>query len=85
MIAAAQDDKRHWIETGRLYQRLALTLTASGLKVAFLSQPAEVPALRSQFQSYLGLGTALPQLLLRFGYADPLPQSLRRPLNEVMA
>lgn len=85
VIAAAQDDKRHWIETGRLYQRLALTLTASGLKVAFLNQPVEVPALRSQFQSHLGLGTALPQLLLRFGYADPLPHSLRRPLEEVMA
>ena len=84
VIAAAQDDKRHWIETGRLYERLALTLTASGLAVAFLNQPAEVPELRSQFQGYLGLGTAQPQLLLRFGYADPLPHSLRRPLEEAL-
>jgi len=60
MIASAQDDKRHWIETGRLYERLALTLTASGLKMAFLNQPAEVAGLRSQFQSYLNLGTAQP-------------------------
>ena len=68
-----------------MYERLALTLTALGIQVAFLNQPAEVPALRSQFQNYLHLGTAQPQLLLRFGYADPLPHSLRRPLDEVLA
>ena len=85
VLAAASDDKPHWIETGRLYERLALTLTASGIQMAFLNQPAEVPALRSQFQSYLDLGTALPQLLLRFGYAPALPHSLRRPVEQVLA
>ena len=84
VIAAASDDKRHWVETGRLYERLALTLTDSGVQVAFLNQPAEVPGLRSQFQGYLGLGTALPQLLLRFGFADVLPHSLRRPVEAVL-
>ena len=84
VIAAASDDKRHWVETGRLYERLALTLTASGIQVAFLNQPNEVPGLRSQFQSYLGLGAAQPQLLLRFGYADALPHSLRRPVEQVL-
>ena len=84
VIAAAQNDKRHWIETGRLYQRLALTMTALNVKTAFLNQPVEVPALRSQFQSYLHLGTALPQLLLRFGYAAPMPRSLRRPVEQVL-
>ena len=84
VISAASDDKRHWVETGRLYERVALTLTASGVQVAFLNQPAEVPMLRSQFGSSLGLGTALPQLVLRFGYADPLPHSLRRPLEDVL-
>jgi len=84
VIASASDDKRHWVETGRLYERLALTLTALGIQVAFLNQPAEVTGLRSQFQSYLGLGTAQPQLLLRFGFADALPHSLRRPVEQVL-
>lgn len=84
IIAATSDDKPHWIETGRLYERLALTLTAQGIQTAFLNQPAEVPALRSQLQSYLQLGTALPQLVMRFGYAPPLPHSLRRPLEDVL-
>jgi len=84
VISAAQDDKQHWIETGRLYERLVLTTTAAGLQTAFLNQPAEVPELRSQFQSYLRLGTALPQLVLRFGHGLALPHSLRRPLDDVL-
>ena len=84
VISAAADDKRHWIETGRLYERLVLTMTAAGIQMAFLNQPAEVPELRSQFQSYLQIGTALPQLLLRFGYGSALPHSLRRPIDDVM-
>jgi hypothetical protein len=85
VIAAAHDDKRHWIETGRLYERLALTLTSCGVKMAFLNQPLEVTALRSQLQTYLNLGAAQPQLLLRFGYADAMPRSLRRPVEHVIA
>jgi len=85
VIASAADDTRHWVETGRLYERLALTLTASGVQSAFLNQPAEVPGLRSQFRDHLGLGRAQPQLLLRYGYAAPLPRSLRRPVEEVLA
>ena len=84
VISAAQDDKQHWIETGRLYERLALTMTAADIQVAFLNQPAEVPELRSQLQSYLQLGTALPQLVLRFGHGPALPHSLRRPVSDVL-
>lgn len=39
VIAAAQDDTRHWIETGRLYERLALTLTAR-LSASAAREPA---------------------------------------------
>ena len=63
---------------------IKLQTTALGIQVAFLNQPAEVPELRSQFQSSLGLGSALPQLLLRFGCAPALPHSLRRPVEEVI-
>ncbi len=84
VINAEEDDKRHWIATGRLYERLALTLTELNIKTAFVNQPVEVTELRSQLQSYLNIGTSLPQLILRFGHAAPMPQSLRRPLEEVI-
>ena len=85
VITAEKDDKRHWIETGRLYERLALILTELNIKTAFVNQPVEVTELRSQLQSYLQIGTSLPQLILRFGYAAPMPQSLRRPIKDMIA
>lgn len=84
VIASEQDDQRHWIDTGRLYERLALTMTNCGLKVAFLNQPIEIGPLRAQLQSHLNLGSAHPQLLLRYGYASEMPRSLRRPVEEVL-
>lgn len=84
LLASAQDDKRSWVDAGRAVERFALTATSLGIKMAFMNQPPEVPDLRRQLQSYLGLGTAFPQLLVRFGYAKPMPRSLRRPLEEVL-
>jgi hypothetical protein len=49
-----------------------------------LNQPIEVPDVRGQFQRAIGLGNALPQLLVRFGYANPMPRSLRRPIEQVL-
>lgn len=85
VIAANTDDKAAWVRTGQVYERLALQLTALDLKSALLNQPLEVATLRSQFQNALGLGSALPQLLVRFGSsAATLPRSLRRPVEDVL-
>jgi hypothetical protein len=32
----------------------------------------------------MGLGSSLPQLLVRFGHADLMPLSLRRPVEQVL-
>ncbi len=84
VIASESEDKSAWVRTGQVYERLALTMTSLNIKSAFLNQPIEVANLRSEFQSVLGLGASLPQLLVRFGYADALPPSLRRPLEDVL-
>ena len=84
VIASTTDDKTTWVRTGQVYERLALTMTSLDIKSAFLNQPIEVAELRSQFQSVIGLGAALPQLLVRFGYADEMPRSLRRPVEQVL-
>jgi hypothetical protein len=59
-------------------------MTSLNIKSAFLNQPIEVADLRSQFQSAMGMGESLPQLLVRFGYADPMLRSLRCPIEEVI-
>ena len=84
VIASGSDDKSMWVRTGQAYERLALTMTSLAIKSAFLNQSIEVAELRSQFQSAMGLGTSLPQLLMRFGYAEAMPRSLRRPVGQVL-
>ena len=84
VIASETEDKSTWVRTGQVYERLALQTTALGIKSAFLNQPIEVSELCSQFQNAVGLGASLPQLLLRLGYADAMPKSLRRPVDAVL-
>ena len=84
VVTSEADSKASWVRTGQVYERLALKMTSLNIKSAFLNQPIEVQELRSQFQSTLGLGKSRPQLLVRFGYADPLPRSLRRPIEHVI-
>ncbi len=83
VITAETDEHAAWVRTGQVYERLALLMTARNIKSALLNQPIEVAELRGQLQSALGLGAA-PQLLLRFGYANALPRSLRRPVEAVL-
>jgi nitroreductase len=84
VLVSDTNDKAHWVAAGRACQRFALQATALGLKYAFVNQPVEVPALRRQFATYLGLGERRPDLVLRFGAGPELPRSLRRPPEQVM-
>lgn len=84
VVAADMDDKAAWVRAGQVYERLALQMTALDIKSALLNQPIEVAELRPQFQNALGLGPAAPQLLVRYGYADVLPKSLRRSVENVL-
>ena len=85
VFVSARDDRAHWIEAGRSFQRFALKATALGIAHAFVNQPVEVPASRSEFASWLGLGAEeRPDFIIRFGYAPPLPMSLRRDVRDVM-
>lgn len=78
------DDKPHWIEAGRCYERLALQATALDLKIAFINQPVEVAPLRGEFARFLGVGNRRPDLIVRIGRGPESPRSLRRPVNEVL-
>ena len=84
IVASSTDTRSAWVRVGQVYQRLALEMTALGVKSAFLNQPIEVPDLRGQFRNAMRLGTDLPQLLMRYGYADPMPRSLRRPVRDLL-
>ena len=79
------NDKAHWVEAGRCYERFALTATALGIRNAFVNQPVEVAAIRPQFAAALGLGDQRPDLVVRFGRGPAMPLSMRRPVAAVLA
>jgi hypothetical protein len=79
------NDKAHWIEAGRCYERFALQATALGLRNAFVNQPLEVGAIRPHFAASLGLGSHRPDLIVRFGRGPEMPLSMRRPVAAVLA
>lgn len=78
------DDKAHWVEVGRCYERFALQATALGIRNAFLNQPVEVRSIRPQFAAAIGLNGQRPDLVVRFGRGPVLPSSLRRPVKAVL-
>jgi hypothetical protein len=78
------DDRAHWIEAGRCYERFALQAEALNLRTAFINPPVEVSELRSQFASWLGIGDRRPDLVVRFGRGPKMPPSLRRPVEDVI-
>ncbi len=85
IIVSEHDDRAHWVAAGRACQRFALKSTALGLRHAFVNQAVEVADTRRQLADLLGLGDRRPDLLLRFGYGPPMPRSLRRPVDAVIA
>jgi hypothetical protein len=78
------NDKAHWIEVGRCYERFALQATALGIRNAFVNQPVEEAGLRPEFAKALGFGDRRPDLVVRFGRGKEMPKSLRRPLESVL-
>jgi len=84
IIVAAGNDPAAWIDAGRACQRLALRATALDLRSAFINQPIEVPTLREQLESWLGLNGMHALLMMRLGRAPLAPYSLRRPLEQVI-
>ena len=84
VVYSETDDKQHWIEAGRCYERLALQAAALNLRTAFINQPVEVSALRPQFAAFLGIGARRPDFIVRIGRGPEMPRSLRRPVEDVI-
>ena len=84
VMVSEKNDKKSWVDVGRSFERIALTLTTLNIKNAHLNQPCEVPQLKSQLQNHLELGSFHPQLLLRIGYAELLPHAPRRTVEQVL-
>lgn len=83
VFSSESDDTADWLATGRALSGVLLKVTAAGATASFLNQPVEVDALRTRLGQLIGTDD-IPQLLLRFGYAEPVPASARRPVEDVL-
>jgi nitroreductase len=86
LFIARGNDKRHWVDVGRSFERLALTATSLGVAHAHVNMPCEVEPIRRRLAAQLDLDAGeQPLLLIRLGYARKrLPRSPRRPVHQVM-
>ena len=83
VFVAESENPEGWIQVGRAAQRCALQATALGLKCAFINQALEVPRLRPELASLMGIPGRRADLVMRFGHGPDLPFSARRPVSEV--
>ena len=85
LFIARRNDKRHWVDIGRSFERVALTAASLGIAHAHVNMPCEVEPIRRKLASHLDLPAAeQPLLLIRFGFAKRLPRTPRRAVEEVM-
>jgi len=83
VLSTKSDAPGDWLATGRALSRVLLKLTASGATAAFLNQPIEVEQLRPRLGHAIDT-SGFPQLLMRFGYAEAVKQSVRRRIEDVL-
>ena len=85
LFIARDNQPARWVDVGRSFQRTVLTATSLGIAHAHVNMPCEVEPIRRRLAAHLALGPAeQPLLLIRLGYARPLPHAPRRPLEQVM-
>ena len=84
LFIAKNDDRFSWINIGRSFERVVLRATLLNIKHAHLNMPCEEISVRKKLQKHLGLNNEQPLLLLRIGYADSMPKSFRRPVEDII-
>lgn len=84
LLTVAHNTPEMWIELGQELELLLLTCSQHNIAAAFLNQPCEIEELTSKVQLELNFTNESPAILLRIGYARPMPYSLRKNVNDVI-
>ena len=83
VLATPDDGQRSWLVGGQALALLLLRATAAGALAQPLGQVTDVVGFRLGLRGVLGM-VALPQLVLRVGYATGAPTTPRRAVEEVL-
>lgn len=74
----------NWIPLGQRLQRFLLETTKYGISHDWINQACEQPDVAIKMQLDMQMYSEYPALLLRIGYADPAPYSLRKPFKNLI-
>ncbi|UEX77841.1 Acg family FMN-binding oxidoreductase [Sediminicurvatus halobius] len=83
IFSVETDTPEAWVRAGQSFERAALLATSEGVRHAHVNMPCEVPEASERLRVAFGL-SGRPVLLIRLGYAEPMPFSYRRPLPDVV-
>lgn len=81
LFSCCTDTPGMWINAGRTLQRFLLRATETGIACAYLNQPCETATLAGEMRRSLPVKGNYPAVLLRIGYAAPVPYSPRRKIK----
>lgn len=84
LLTTAGNKPEDWILAGEALEFFFLKCTELGISVAFSNQPCEIPRLSSQLRKQIEINDHYPMLLMRIGYAEPMPYSVRKNLEELI-
>lgn len=86
VIGAASDDRLSQLRAGEAMSAVLLEATREGLGTCPLSQPLEIGPTRDVIRDRVLGGTLSPEIVLRIGWApsEPLPETPRRPIEEII-
>ena len=82
LLYSAVDTPRAWVQSGQALERALLTATVRGVASTLMTQPLEIPSLRSLLIDHTAM--SVPQAIVRFGYGPPAPPTPRRSLDDVL-
>jgi hypothetical protein len=73
-----------WINLGRTLERFLLKTTSLGIANAYMNPPCEVNTLAEELRESFTENREYPALLLRIGYAEPMPYAPRKEVEKVI-
>jgi nitroreductase len=88
VIGTSADDRMSRLCAGEAMSAVLLTATNVGLATCVLTEPLEIPKLRSRVRMQVLGDSVYPQAIIRIGWiptsAPPLPATYRRAVEEVL-
>jgi len=84
LLTTKNDSPEEWIKAGLYLERLLIKLTSMGIANAFINPPCELESLSGELQRTLPINDEVPTLILRIGYANRMPYSPRKTVENVI-